>query len=92
MHGYVSRYRKAADVFLVLDAWEGHFFVSSIDGAIGSVLAAREAAQQTQIAYAVQAKSMDAAKQQAEAVVELVAQAAKVAKSLGSGTIFNAIG
>ena len=66
--------------------------MTSIDCAIGSLLAAKEAAQQTQIAYAVQAKSMDAAKQQGDAAVELLAQAAQFAKSLGSGSNFDAIG
>jgi hypothetical protein len=66
--------------------------MSSIDGAISSVLAAKAAAQRTEIAYAVQAKAMDAAKQQGEAAVELLEQAAQLAKSLNSGTNFDATG
>jgi hypothetical protein len=66
--------------------------MSTIDGAIGGLMAAKQSAQQTQIAYAIQAKSMDALKQQGQVAVQLVEQAAQVAKSPDSGGTFDATG
>lgn len=55
--------------------------MSSIDSAINSVLEIQSADTQQQIAYALLAKSREAAKQQAAAAVELLNSAAKVQSS-----------
>lgn len=66
--------------------------MSSVDGAAASVLAAKDSAVMSQIAYALQAKSLDVAKQQGQAAVELVEQAAQLGKSHDTGRGFDAIG
>ena len=64
----------------------------SSDCAIGSVVAAKDAAVKTEIAYAVQAKALDAVRQQGDAATQLVEQAAQLGKSLGTGARFDAVG
>jgi hypothetical protein len=66
--------------------------MSSVDSALGGVLAARESAIMNQIAFAVQAKALDAAKEQGQAAVQLVEQAAQVSKAVDSGSGFDAVG
>jgi hypothetical protein len=66
--------------------------MSSLDPAIQSVLAAREEALSSQIGFAVAAKSLDAARQQAEAVQGLLDQAVQLSKAAGSGENFDAQG
>ena len=65
--------------------------MNAIDPAIASVLAARESAVQTQIAYAVAGKQLDAIQQQGAAVVELLQAAAGMSKSLDSGRHFDRV-
>ena len=59
------------------------------DPAIQSVLSAQQAAIQIQIQYALAAKQQSAVKQQGAAVVELLLQAANIAKSAGQGVNFD---
>jgi hypothetical protein len=66
--------------------------MSSVESAIGSVLVAKESVVKSQIALAVQAKALDAFKQQGQAAVQLVEQAAQLSKAIGSGTSFDAVG
>ena len=60
-----------------------------IDPATQSVLSAQQVALQTQIQYALAAKQQSAVKQQGAAVVELLQQAANMAKSAGQGANFD---
>ena len=62
----------------------------SIDGAISSVLAAKESAILTQAAFAVAAKQLEATAQQGEAAVELIEAAAQLSKAIGTGQVFDA--
>jgi hypothetical protein len=64
----------------------------SADCAIGSVTAAKDAAVKAEIAYTIQAKALDAARQQGDAANQLLAQAAQLSKSLTTGTKFDAVG
>ena len=63
--------------------------MSSIDGAIGSVLAAQSGAIKSEIAGAVAGKQLDALKQQGEAAAQLVENAAQVGKAVGKGQNFD---
>ena len=65
--------------------------MSSIDGAISSVLAAKDAALKTQIGYAIAGKQLDAQQQQGDAVNQLLAAAAKLSKSIGTGGGFDGV-
>lgn len=65
---------------------------ASLDPAVSSLLAAQENAVKTQINYAVAGKQLDAARQQGEAVNQLLEQAAQLSKSLTSGQSFDAVG
>jgi hypothetical protein len=60
------------------------------DPAIQSVLAAQQAALQAQIQMALASKQLSAAKQQGQALVELISAAANVGKAIGSGDTFDA--
>ena len=64
----------------------------SLDPALASVLAAKEQATRSQIQFTVAAKQQDAARQQGEAMNQLLAQAAQLSKSLTSGQTFDAVG
>ncbi|MEQ8790664.1 MAG: hypothetical protein RIC55_30480 [Pirellulaceae bacterium] len=64
--------------------------MSSIDGAINSVLAAKENAVKTQVAFAVAAKSLEATKQQGDAANQLLEAAAQLSKEVGKGLGFDA--
>ncbi|MCA9270949.1 MAG: hypothetical protein KDA41_20855 [Planctomycetales bacterium] len=66
--------------------------MNSIDSAISSVIAAKESAIQTQVQFALAAKSLSAQKQQGEAMVQLVEAVAQMGKSLGRGLLFDAAG
>lgn len=66
--------------------------MSGLDPAISSLLAAKEQAMRTQVQYAVAGKQLDAAKQQGEAVNQLIEQSAQLSKSLSSGGAFDAVG
>ena len=66
--------------------------MSGLDPAISSLLAAKEQALRTQVQYAVAGKQLDAAKQQGEAVNQLLEQSAQLSKSLSSGAAFDAVG
>ena len=66
--------------------------MSSIDSAIGSVLAAKDSAVKSQIGFAVQAKMLTASKQQGEAVNQLLQAAAELSKAVGKGLRFDALG
>jgi hypothetical protein len=66
--------------------------MSSIDGAIGSVLAAKDSALQTQIGFAIAGKQLDAQQQQGDAVNQLLESAAKLSKSIGTGSSFDGVG
>jgi hypothetical protein len=65
---------------------------SSLDPAVSSVLAAKEAAMRTQINFAVAGKQLDATKQQGDAANELLEQSLQLSKSLTSGQGFDAVG
>jgi len=69
----------------------GRIFMSSIDPAISSVLAAKQAAVKSQIAFALAAKSLDAQKQQGDAAVKLIDAARQTGKEIGRGTQFDAV-
>lgn len=65
---------------------------SGLDPAISSLLAAQEQATRAQIQYAVAGKQLDAAKQQGEAINQLLEQSAQLSKSLTSGGTFDSVG
>lgn len=67
------------------------FRMNALDPAIAGVLAARESAVRTQISYAVAAKQLDAARQQGDAVVQLLQAAASMGKSPDRGRQFDAL-
>jgi hypothetical protein len=60
------------------------------DPVIQSVLAAQQGALQAQIQMAIASKQLGAAKQQGQALVELISAAANVGKAIGSGASFDA--
>lgn len=64
--------------------------MSSIDSALGSVAAAKQAAIHAQIGVAVAAKSLDASRLQGDAAVQLLEAAANLSKALGRGQNFDA--
>jgi hypothetical protein len=61
-----------------------------MDPAIQSVMAAQQSALQAQIQMALASKQLSAAKQQGQALVELISAAANVGKAIGSGASFDA--
>jgi hypothetical protein len=63
-----------------------------MDDAVQSVLSSQQCAMQSQIQMALAAKQLSAAKQQGQAMVELIAAAANVGKAPGSGANFDAQG
>jgi len=63
--------------------------MSSIDSAVSSVSAAQQSAAQSQAAFAVAAKQLDATQQQGEAVVQLIDSAAQISKAVGKGHGFD---
>lgn len=65
--------------------------MSSIDTALSNVVAAKQAAIQTQIGVALAAKSLDASRLQGEAAVQLIDAAAQLSKALGRGANFDAV-
>lgn len=65
--------------------------MSSLDPAIEATLAAQNSATQAQIAVALMAKQMTAAKQQGQAAVALLDAAAQMSKALGKGQTFDAV-
>ncbi len=66
--------------------------MSSVDSALSGYLAAKDAAVQSQIGFAIAAKRLDAAQQQGDAAVELLQAAAQLSKSLDRGATFDALG
>jgi hypothetical protein len=64
--------------------------MSAIDPAVASVIAVKQSAVQSQIAFALAAKSQNAAKQQGDAIVQLLNDAADFGKALGRGEQFDA--
>ena len=66
--------------------------MSSIDGAVSSVLAAKDSALKTQIGFALAAKQLDAQQQQGDAVNQLLEAAAQLSKSIGTGSGFDGVG
>ena len=66
--------------------------MSSIDGATQNVIAAQQAQLFSQVGVAVQSKVLDAAKQQGQAFVQLIDQAAQIGKSVETGRRFDATG
>ncbi len=66
--------------------------MSSIDGAIGTLLAAKDSALKTQIGYAIADKQLDAQQQHGAAVNQLLEAAAKLSKSIGTGAGFDGVG
>jgi hypothetical protein len=64
--------------------------MSSLDPAVQGVLAAKEGALQSQIGFAIAAKTLGAARQQGEAVQALLDQAVELSKAAGSGENFDA--
>lgn len=65
--------------------------MSSIDAALGNVVAAKQAAIQTQIGVALAAKSLDATRLQGEAAVQLIDAAGQISKALDRGANFDAV-
>ena len=63
--------------------------MSSIDSAVLSVLAATEGAIQTQVAFALAAKGLEAQRSQGEAVTQLLDAAARQSKAIGKGNHFD---
>jgi hypothetical protein len=66
--------------------------MSSIDSSVRGVLASQQSAMASKISTTVMAKSLDAAKQQGDAMVGLIEAAAELGKSLNSGKTFDATG
>jgi hypothetical protein len=64
--------------------------MSTLDPAVQSVIAAREGALASQVGFAVAAKSLDAARQQAEAIQGLLDEAVQLSKAAGAGENFDA--
>jgi hypothetical protein len=64
----------------------------STDCAISSVIAAKENAIKTQVAFAVAAKQLQATRQQGDAAAQLVEAAAQLSKAIGKGLAFDAVG
>lgn len=64
----------------------------STDSAISSVIAARQSAVNSQIAYAVAAKKLQATKQQGDAAAQLLEAAVQLGKAVGKGRNFDAVG
>ena len=60
------------------------------DPAIQSVLAAQQSAVHAQIQMALASKQLSAARQQGQALVELISAAANVGRAIGSGAQFDA--
>jgi hypothetical protein len=65
--------------------------MSSIDGAISSVLAAKESALKTQIGFAIAGKQLAAQQQQGDAMNQLLEACAKLSKSIGTGAGFDGV-
>ncbi len=63
----------------------------AIDSAITNVLAQQQASLANQVSMAVQAKTLDAARQQGDAVNALLEQAVQLGKSLTAGKVFDSI-
>ena len=59
--------------------------MSSIDSSVAGVLAAQQAALQSNIATAIAAKALDAVEQQGQAAVELLEGAVQFSKEAGKG-------
>jgi hypothetical protein len=64
----------------------------SVDGAIASVIAAKQAAVHNQVGFAVAGKQLDAAAQQGQAAVALLDAAAQLSKAAGLGQRFDTQG
>ncbi len=64
----------------------------SVDGAIQSVISAKQASVSNQIGYAVASKQLDATKQQGQAAIALLETAAQLSKAVGKGGQFDAQG
>ena len=63
---------------------------TSVDGALASVLAAKQNAVQVQAAFAVAAKGLSAMREQGAAATELLEAAAQLNKTIGKGDLFDA--
>ncbi len=59
--------------------------MNGIDAAVGSLLAAKQAAVHSEISFAVAAKQLDAQQQQGQAAVQLIEAAAQLVKAAGKG-------
>jgi len=66
--------------------------MSSIDSALSQLLASKESAVQSQIGFALAAKSLQASKDQGQAAVALLDAAAQIGKAVGRGENFDAVG
>lgn len=64
----------------------------SVDGAIASVIAAKQSAVQNQVDYAIAVKTLSAAEQQGQAAVALIDAAARIGKAIGLGGQFDSQG
>lgn len=65
--------------------FQGQKSMSSIDSSVAGVLAAQQAAVQSNIATTVAAKALDAIEQQGQAAVELLEGAVQLSKEAGKG-------
>jgi hypothetical protein len=65
--------------------------MDSIDSAINATIAAKSAATQQEIAFAILAKSQAAAKAQGDAAVELLEATANLGKAISKGQQFDAV-
>lgn len=64
----------------------------STDAAINSVIDAKTAQTQSQIGFALAAKSLDAQRSQGDAMVELIEAAGQMGKAIGRGQNFDSVG
>ena len=64
--------------------------MNSVDSAISSVVAAKQAALSSQISTAIVSKQLQATKQQGDAAVQLINDAASIGKEAGKGNGFDA--
>ena len=65
--------------------------MSSIDGAIASVLAAQDSAFRSEVAFTVAAKTLDAQQAAGDAINQLLEQSAQLSKASGKGGSFDGV-
>lgn len=63
--------------------------MTTVDGGINGLSAAKENAVKTQVAFAVAAKQLDATRQQGDAANQLLEAAAQLGKEAGKGLRFD---